>query len=196
MSDFQMVFLIDLAIGLLIGWFLMWLYWRRRFDRLRRELRQVSAEKNTLSVQLDAVQNDIRDSRQRVSDLQAANNDLSAQLALAEVKLEERGLRPIDELAWETKLDSATSEIRRLRDELDAVQRQRPVRVADRLQQINGIGNVFARRLNDAGIVTFAQLAALSAEEVRVLVRAEEWQAIDPASWIEQAQTLSAAAGD
>ena len=57
----------------------------------------------------------------------------------------------------------------------------------DDLTEINGIGATYARRLHQAGIRTFADLAALTAEEARKLAKAQPWQA-DPADWIAQAE--------
>ena len=62
----------------------------------------------------------------------------------------------------------------------------------DRLQQINGIGNVFAGRLEAAGIKTFAQLAQLSPERAVEIVKAKPWQVADAEAWITQAQEFSA----
>ena len=58
------------------------------------------------------------------------------------------------------------------------------------LQEINGIGPAFARRLQEAGITRFEQLAALAPHEVRERTNLETWQG-DVDSWIEQAQVLS-----
>lgn len=60
---------------------------------------------------------------------------------------------------------------------------------ADDLQAINGIGPVFARRLYEAGVTTYRQLAAQTPEQLRQLTHAQPWQA-DPADWIEQALAL------
>jgi predicted flap endonuclease-1-like 5' DNA nuclease len=65
----------------------------------------------------------------------------------------------------------------------------------DPLEQVRGIGAVFARRLYEAGIHTFQQLAELSPEQVREIVQVNEWQKIDPTSWIAQAKELGAARG-
>lgn len=62
---------------------------------------------------------------------------------------------------------------------------------ADSLQEIRGIGEVFARRLRAAGVRTFADLAALTPDEARALAEAQPWQA-DTADWIEQARALAA----
>ncbi len=60
---------------------------------------------------------------------------------------------------------------------------------ADDLTQIDGIGPTFARRLAEAGVTTFAQLAALSPEEAREITHVTVQS--DPADWIAEAQSLS-----
>ncbi len=65
-------------------------------------------------------------------------------------------------------------------------------REKDRLEMIHGIGPVFASRLTEAGIATFSELSRTSAERVREVIAPEEWQAIDPAAWIAEAQELAA----
>jgi predicted flap endonuclease-1-like 5' DNA nuclease len=59
----------------------------------------------------------------------------------------------------------------------------------DDLTQIDGIGPTFASRLYAAEVNTFAQLAALSPEQIReiTLVTVQG----DPADWIAEAQTLA-----
>jgi predicted flap endonuclease-1-like 5' DNA nuclease len=59
---------------------------------------------------------------------------------------------------------------------------------ADRLVDINGIGPVFAKRLNEAGISSFAQLAATAPDRLREIVAAKDWQKIDPEAWIAEAR--------
>lgn len=65
----------------------------------------------------------------------------------------------------------------------------------DKLQQIKGIGPVFAQRLNEAGIYTFAQLAAASPETIVEAVQAQEWQAVEPDAWITAARALATETG-
>ena len=60
---------------------------------------------------------------------------------------------------------------------------------ADSLQEIRGIGDVYARRLREAGIRTFADLAALTPDEAHSL--AEARPQADTADWIEQANELA-----
>jgi predicted flap endonuclease-1-like 5' DNA nuclease len=63
----------------------------------------------------------------------------------------------------------------------------RPTADPDDLTQIKGIGPVFAARLNKAGIFTYAQLAAQTAEKVQFITQVTRW---DPAVWIAEAKKL------
>ncbi len=64
--------------------------------------------------------------------------------------------------------------------------------IRDDLTKIRGIGRVYAGKLYAAGIYSFADLAALSEEQLRAIIQPKEWQNIDVNSWIEQARTLAA----
>lgn len=86
-------------------------------------------------------------------------------------------------------LESARLEINRLQSQL-STSPAALTPTADQLQEIHGIGQVFAKRLNDAGILTFAQLAELSPERLREIIQPQEWQSLDFAAWLTQARTL------
>jgi predicted flap endonuclease-1-like 5' DNA nuclease len=58
----------------------------------------------------------------------------------------------------------------------------------DKLEVIGGIGPASARRFNDAGVFTYAQLAALSPEQIQQITSTSRW---DPADWINEARRLS-----
>lgn len=60
----------------------------------------------------------------------------------------------------------------------------------DDLTAINGIGTTYARRLEDAGILTYSSLAQQSPEALRAIAQVRG-QSADPQSWIEQATVLS-----
>lgn len=61
----------------------------------------------------------------------------------------------------------------------------------DNLERINGVGPVFAKRLNNAGIFTFAELATASPERVKEIIDPEEWQKFEPELWIEEARQIA-----
>ena len=62
----------------------------------------------------------------------------------------------------------------------------------DDLTAIGGIGRAFAQRLNEAGILSYRQLANLTADQVREITSAAQWQG-DPEAWIAEAQELAGA---
>ncbi len=62
----------------------------------------------------------------------------------------------------------------------------------DKLDQIKGIGPVFAQRLNQAGVLTLADLAELTPERVREIVSPGKAESIiNPQDWITQARQLT-----
>ncbi|MDM8532295.1 helix-hairpin-helix domain-containing protein [Anaerolineales bacterium HSG25] len=94
-----------------------------------------------------------------------------------------------DATAEQLKQDlmAARSELEELKQQL----KQKQTKKKDDLTKVNGIGPVFARRLNEAGIFTFVDLVALSADDVRKIVVAKDWQKIEPEKWLIQAQSLT-----
>ncbi|MBL8066305.1 MAG: hypothetical protein JNM34_10670 [Chthonomonadaceae bacterium] len=61
----------------------------------------------------------------------------------------------------------------------------------DPMIQIRGIGHVFERKLYEAGVTRFSQLADMSPERVLEIIQPAEWQQVDPAEWIVEARRLS-----
>ena len=108
------------------------------------------------------------------------------------------GEPPVDNLAAPVSKTNAASALLRNVAEVVAssadtiVERSQPAApAADNLQQIKGIGKVYATRLNDAGIMTFADLAKADPQKLAAIVQLKEWQAAAPEDWIEQAQSLA-----
>lgn len=98
-----------------------------------------------------------------------------------------------EENRWRSELASAQRELTQLRTQLttqaNPTSSAAPAR--DQLEEIQGIGPVFANKLNAAGIFTFAQLSQLTPERVQAIIQPESWQQIEPQAWIAQAQTLA-----
>jgi predicted flap endonuclease-1-like 5' DNA nuclease len=61
------------------------------------------------------------------------------------------------------------------------------------LKVISGIGPAYERRLKEAGIHTYADLAQQAPEKLRSITGIKAWQATEPEEWIAEAQTLSEA---
>lgn len=117
--------------------------------------------------------------------------DFLRQWRRQDVKLPER-LKDVDteNRFLQTKLAETERKIEQLQAELNARSNQVPQR-KDRLERIKGIGAVFARRLNAAGIFTFDQLAGLTPEQVEEIIQAQGWQKIEPEKWIAEAKVLA-----
>jgi hypothetical protein len=64
---------------------------------------------------------------------------------------------------------------------------------SDNLQLINGIGPAYERRLKQAGIKTYADLASCAPEDLREIAGIKSRPLSAPEEWITQAQTLSEA---
>lgn len=74
-------------------------------------------------------------------------------------------------------------------EEVLAAQAETPAPSSDSLEAIKGIGPVFARRLNEAGILTFSDLARLSPEEIQAIVApGRASRMFDIEDWIVQAR--------
>lgn len=71
-----------------------------------------------------------------------------------------------------------------------------PIRPAgkDPLIQIIGIGHLYERKLRDAGVLTYSDLAAMSPDRILEIIQPAEWQRIEPERWIEDAARLATGA--
>lgn len=65
--------------------------------------------------------------------------------------------------------------------------------IPDRLQKVKGIGDVYARELNEAGIYTFEDLANSTPQQILDIVKPEKWQDVEPQEWIEEAKSFAKA---
>ncbi len=86
----------------------------------------------------------------------------------------------------EAQLSNSSAEIARLKTELEEARR-----TPDDLTRVDGIGAVFAKRLNAAGIVRFGQLAQLPSERLREIIKPEDWQKIEFEHWTDDAALLA-----
>ena len=75
-----------------------------------------------------------------------------------------------------------------------ALAETRGVRAGDDLTELEGIGPVYAAKLRDRGITTFADLAAADEGTLGEIISAPAWRKINYGEWIEQAKLT--ASGD
>lgn len=165
-------FFIGLLIGALLG-LIVWYYQK-----------STSAEDGALDL-LDRLAR----AEQRVRDLehslrQSAGRDierLTTKVADLRTAVSEEAAAVVDEtpVAEVTAVETAVVEA-----EVAAAVAVEP----DDLTQISGIGPVYARRLNEAGVLTFADLVGRDPADLRAIVGLQPWHAADPADWVAQAQ--------
>lgn len=63
--------------------------------------------------------------------------------------------------------------------------------VRDPLEQIEGVGPLFAQRLHEAGIFTFDQLANTTPDAVQRALQLDDRRNVDAQAWIAQAKDLA-----
>lgn len=61
----------------------------------------------------------------------------------------------------------------------------------DDLTQIKGVGPTYARRLKEAGLTSYADIAAASVEKLREATGTVGRATVDPTDWIAQARSMS-----
>jgi len=114
----------------------------------------------------------------------------------------------IDWRFWRKDLTVTSDEESRLRKELEVARLeinslQTRIRgqdstpsLTDRLQDIDGVGPVYERKLNEVEIYTFAQVAETPIEQLTEIIKPQEWQTIEFDKWIRQARLLAEATAE
>lgn len=186
------IFIAGVIVGWLIELAIDWFYWRRPED-------EVATATDTITMAEHRSQLQSAEERiQRLeADLESARNGDSGELMTAQAEVERlrADLAASQESAAEhqtctEQLAAAEAEIGRLRDEVRRLQPVDP----DNLKRIEGIGPKIESILNDAGILTFQQLAAAEVTLLQEILSAagERYRLADPGSWPRQAGLAAA----
>nr|MCU0490498.1 lamin tail domain-containing protein [Chloroflexaceae bacterium] len=61
----------------------------------------------------------------------------------------------------------------------------------DPLRDVNGIGPVYEKRLFEAGVTTFERLSQLKPDEIKAIIKPQDWQALDFDAWIAEARQFA-----
>lgn len=91
----------------------------------------------------------------------------------------------------DARLDDLMRAVSSLRPAVEAPEALAAPAARDRLASVSGIGPVYEQRLNQAGISTFAQLAALAPDRLKEIIAPSRLQDLELESWIEQARQLA-----
>ncbi len=153
-----------LVIGFLIGWLVEWI-----IDNQYRRMRELSQEAAS------------------EAQAQAADESGSEVAELAHVIKEVLAEREEEVSRLQRELERQEARYAALEERFDRYVATHP----DDLTAIKGIGRIYQWKLRDAGISTYAQLAATTPEYIREVLQVKPWQRVDPESWIEQARVLA-----
>lgn len=160
-----------LVIGIIIGWVLAWLAGR--------------SGREGFSRQIERMQSDLQRTNGLLEESRAQARALNEDLANCEAQLAEAGSNLADvQQGTMTTLDSGPTRASAVID-LGA-----QVHVDD-FTQIKGIGPGYAARLAEAGITSYADLAAADPEDLANVADVREWQNVDTTTWIAAARTLA-----
>jgi predicted flap endonuclease-1-like 5' DNA nuclease len=147
-----------------------------------------------LAADLEAAANDLdvtADDLDAVADAQALGElFIEAELPLAEVEVLQASYEASQPHEAAPEIDMAALASRSGAVDLPAGDQ---AGVADDLILIDGIGPVYAARLRQQGIVTFAGLAELSEAALAELIQAPAWRRPNFAAWIDEATQRAAA---
>ncbi len=138
----------------------------------------VEAEKDKAQVQLEQAE--------------LVNAEQNAQIAALEKKIQEAEAVQQQLAVAEEKLQTADAHIQKLQDTMEDVQTKLNYSGKSELQIIRGIGPTYARRLNEFGIRSFADLADCDPEQVASIIKKKNWQAVDIQNWLDEAKALAA----
>lgn len=120
-------------------------------------------------------------------DVVGAERAVTATAVLVEEEVVETAVEPVEEEVVETAVEPVEEEVVEEIVETAVVEPE-PV-VPDNLRKIEGIGPKISQILNDAGIFTFAQLAAATLPQLEKIVHEDAGLHIArPDTWPEQAQ--------
>jgi predicted flap endonuclease-1-like 5' DNA nuclease len=183
MSTFAAVVL-GLVIGWIIEWIVDWIYWRGRVTRWLKEETLLRERLKVAETRNAGFEHQVAIQKINITSLQE-------KLAGAETELHSRkaGARS-GEIAVLVKNSSPEALAEEFSPAPFEPARSEPL-VRDDLVVIHGIGPVIAGRLNQAGVYTFANLAALTPERLRELVGDVISRLADEQSIIEQARALA-----
>ena len=121
---------------------------------------------------------------QREGSVVAVGASVSGESSASETLADFLHRRDEEVRALREQVSTAHAEVDRLGDDFETYQRTHP----DTLTVIKGIGPVYQWKLRDAGVNTFAQLAAADPDQLRRMLDVKNWQRVNVESWIEQAR--------
>ena len=171
-------FITGFIVGAIVMWIFDWFFYGRSDaeDQLTHAHHELAQEKEAhadASANLAKVQSNMEATANDLVQARADSKQCSAALEAAQARIAELEAEAAAEPAPVAKAAVPSS-------------------AKDNLKRVNGVGPVYEKKLNAAGIMTFAQLAAADAQAVHDIIQPKEWQAIDTADWVAEAKQFAA----
>jgi predicted flap endonuclease-1-like 5' DNA nuclease len=204
--------IIAFVVGLVVGLFAAWLFWRQRISEHDVQARLLQASINEKEQGLKVVKTHLEQQEAKVDRLEAqvSQKDETIRDLIARLDWRKLTIGQLGEVVTEREerlsqseetVRDLTGQIRKRNEAIHGLQKTisesetpAPVIEPDDLKCIEGIGPKISGLLNDAGILTFAQLAAAEVDHLeQILEKAgARYQLADPSTWPEQARLAAA----
>lgn len=182
-------------------------------EAARSENQQICRRLAVMEVEMKHLQRELAEADEkdaRVNALKTENDALVGQLNKAEIRMGELkaqvdgALYQLTETQFlrkklaemESKLKLAEKQAVLLQGKFSTMQHTFDHTGKNQLQLIRGIGPAYARRLNEAGVNSLADLAKCTSEQITEILQPQKWQNIQPHEWIEEAQALTIRIGN
>lgn len=159
---------------------------REEVDALKAAREALVNETNLLDSELAMQEAEHRHLQEKAAALQGQVDSLLRQLT------DTQSLRKQVDTAV-AALRLAEERVETLQEQLRGMESQLGVTGKSQLQIVNGIGPAYARRLQEAGISTLADLAQQEPAQVAEIVKLKPWQNAAPQNWIAEARQLTSA---
>ncbi len=170
-----------------------------KVEQITQELQQMQGvvadlEQKALAAetQLAAMESERDNAQVQLQQAEVVNVELTAEIDALQQKLQEAEAVQQQLAVAQAKLQTADAHIQKMQDTMEDVQTKMNYSGKSELQLIRGIGPTYARRLNEFGIHSFADLADCNPEQVASIIKKKKWQAVDIQEWLDEAKALAA----
>jgi predicted flap endonuclease-1-like 5' DNA nuclease len=205
-----LAFFVGLLVGWVVEWIIDWLYWRRKFKKeneaQQSEIERLMNDNATLQTRLAEIDDQTVITKSAFKDeieetkKDTVRDDLTRIKGIGPViaqKLYDAGIDTFAQLGALTPTqfeEIVGDDVKRLADEEEIIMRTNVLTgevPSDDLKQIKGVGPKIEAKLNDAGVFTYAALAALTHAQLEVIVGEDINRFADEDDLLKQAAELA-----
>lgn len=169
--------IVAFILGLIVGFLVAWYPSRQQVRTCETEAQSLRSSLSEKERRLQVHASDVEHLKAELLQRDETIRDLSAQLDWRKITIGQ-----LKEVVEEREGQIQTLKSR-------TVEAAAPVTEPDNLKRVEGIGPKISQLLQDAGIMTFAQLAATDVSRLRQILEDADLSALaDPTTWPEQAK--------